>query len=120
MRLHAERSEADMSIPSHRHLVEQRWRKDGDLDLLMERIHQMHVVPDVLPVLHPTVDLHVTARLMPEHFDSLMRRNRFQRRVNTFKEVIPGNYLIPQQVRSRKNRRRPLTIRRRVSHPSST
>ncbi|KAJ7102552.1 phosphatidylethanolamine-binding protein, partial [Mycena belliarum] len=90
---------ADMSIPSHRHLVEQRWRKDGDLDLLMERIHQMHVVPDALPVMHPSLDLHVTARLMPEHFDTLMRRNRSQRRVNTFKEVIPGNYLTPKQTR---------------------
>ncbi|KAJ7440001.1 phosphatidylethanolamine-binding protein, partial [Mycena galericulata] len=90
---------ADLSIPSHRHLVEQRWRKDGDLDLLMERIHQMHVVPDVLPVLHPSLDLHVAARLMPKHFDALMRRNRFQRRLNTFKDVIPGNYLTPQQTR---------------------
>ncbi|KAF7340205.1 hypothetical protein MVEN_01939100 [Mycena venus] len=90
---------ADMRIPSHRHLVEQRWRKDGDLDLLMERLHQMNVVPDVLPVLHPSIDLHVTARLMPEHFESLMKRNRFQRRVNTFKEVIPGNYLTPRQTR---------------------
>jgi large subunit ribosomal protein L35 len=89
---------ADMRIPSHRHLLEQRWRKDGDLDLLMERLHQMKVVPDVLPVLHPSVDLHVTARLMPEHFESLMKRNRFQRRVNTFKEVVPGNYLTPRQV----------------------
>ncbi|KAJ7356629.1 phosphatidylethanolamine-binding protein, partial [Mycena albidolilacea] len=90
---------ADMRIPSHRHLLEQRWRKDGDLDLLMERLHQMKVVPDVLPVLHPSVDLHVTARLMPEHFESLMKRNRFQRRVNTFKEVVPGNYLTPRQTR---------------------
>ncbi|KAK7040598.1 hypothetical protein R3P38DRAFT_429814 [Favolaschia claudopus] len=89
----------DMHIPSHRHLIEQRWRKDGDLDLLMERLHQMNVIPDVLPVMHPSVDLHVTARLMPTHFESLMKRNRFQRRVNTFKEVIPGNYLTPQQTR---------------------
>ncbi|KAJ7151686.1 phosphatidylethanolamine-binding protein [Mycena filopes] len=89
----------DMSIPAHRHLVEQRWRKDGDLDLLMERMHQMHVIPDVLPVMHPSLDLHVAARLMPQHFDALMERNKFQRRVNTFKDVIPGNYLIPQQTR---------------------
>lgn len=88
-----------MTIPSHRHLVEQRWRKDGALDLLMERIHQMNVIPDVLPVLHPSVDLHIAARLMPEHFDTLMRRNRLQRRVNTFKDVVPGNYLTPQQTR---------------------
>ncbi|KAJ7652057.1 phosphatidylethanolamine-binding protein [Mycena polygramma] len=90
---------ADMSVPSHRHLVEQRWRKDGDLDLLMERLHQMHVIPDALPVLHPSLDLHVTARLMPEHFESLMKRNKFQRRVNTFKGVVPGNYLTPRQTR---------------------
>ncbi|KAJ7194173.1 phosphatidylethanolamine-binding protein, partial [Mycena pura] len=98
---------ADMSVPSHRHLVEQRWRKDGDLDLLMERIHQMHVVvwgvfpdvPDVLPVLHPSLDLHLTARLLPVHFDALMHRNRAQRRVNTFKDVVPGNYLTPRQTR---------------------
>ncbi|KAJ7232848.1 phosphatidylethanolamine-binding protein [Mycena haematopus] len=90
---------ADMRIPSHRHLVEQRWRQEGDLDLLMERLHQMKVLPDVLPVLHPSIDLHVTARLMPEHFESLMKRNRFQRRVNTFKEVVPGNYLTPRQTR---------------------
>ncbi|KAF8213817.1 phosphatidylethanolamine-binding protein [Mycena galopus ATCC 62051] len=70
---------ADMRIPSHRHL--------------------MHVLPDVLPILHPSIDLHVTARLMPEHFESLMKRNRFQRRVNTFKEVVPGNYLTPRQTR---------------------
>ncbi|KAJ7031502.1 phosphatidylethanolamine-binding protein [Mycena alexandri] len=89
----------DMSIPSHRHLVEQRWRKDGDLDLLMERVHQMNVIPDVLPILHPSIDLHVAARLMPQHFDALMERNKFQRRLNTFKDVIPGNYLIPQQTR---------------------
>ncbi|KAJ7293947.1 phosphatidylethanolamine-binding protein [Mycena rebaudengoi] len=90
---------ADMTIPSHRHLVEQRWRKDGDLDLLMERIHQMHVIPDVIPALHPSLDLHVTARLMPDRFDTLMRRNTFQRRVNTFKRVVPGRYLTPQQTR---------------------
>ncbi|KAJ7725524.1 phosphatidylethanolamine-binding protein [Mycena maculata] len=90
---------SDLSIPSHRHLLRQRWRSDGALDLLMERIHQMHVVPDVLPVLHPSIDLHVAARLMPVHFDSLMKRNRAQRRVNTFKEVEPGRYLTPKQTR---------------------
>lgn len=92
-----------MSVPSHRHLVEQRWRKDGDLDLLMERIHQMHLVPDVLPVLHPSLDLHLTACLLPVHFDALMHRNRAQRRVNTFKDVVPGNYLTPRQVRRRRS-----------------
>ncbi|KAG5646911.1 hypothetical protein DXG03_001987 [Asterophora parasitica] len=47
---------ADMEKPAHRHLVEQRWRKEGDLDLLMERLHQMKVIPDVLPDLRPSID----------------------------------------------------------------
>ncbi|ESK95585.1 hypothetical protein Moror_12659 [Moniliophthora roreri MCA 2997] len=53
---------ADTTKRSHRHLVEQRWRGDGKLDLLMERIHQMHVCPDVLPVIHPSVDLDVNVK----------------------------------------------------------
>jgi hypothetical protein len=53
---------------------------------------------DLLPVLHPSVDLHVTARLKLEHFESLMKWNRSQRRVNTFKEVITGNYLTLRQI----------------------
>jgi large subunit ribosomal protein L35 len=28
----------------------------------MERVHQMNVIPDVLPELHPNFDLHVTVR----------------------------------------------------------
>ncbi|KAH8977882.1 PEBP-like protein [Lactarius akahatsu] len=54
---------ADMSQKVYRHLVEQRWRNEGALDLLMERLYQMHVIPDVLPVLQPTVDLRV---VLPE------------------------------------------------------
>jgi large subunit ribosomal protein L35 len=32
-----------------RYLAQQAWRKEGGLDLLMQRIHQMGVVPDVVP-----------------------------------------------------------------------
>ncbi|KAF8624834.1 hypothetical protein AX15_005717 [Amanita polypyramis BW_CC] len=78
----------DMTKPSHRHLLEQRWRKEGELDLLMERIHQMHVVPDVLPELHPSIDLHVTATALPQEI---------RLRSNSDKEVKPGIFLIPQQ-----------------------
>jgi len=59
---------ANMSKLSHRYLAEQKWRKEGDLDLLMERIYQMNVVPDVLPVLKPSIDLHVIARTTPKEF----------------------------------------------------
>ncbi|KAN0101061.1 hypothetical protein V8E55_001045 [Tylopilus felleus] len=55
---------ADMSKVVYRHIMEQRWRKEGALDLLMERIHQMHVVPDVVPDIHPSFDLRVS---FPEH-----------------------------------------------------
>lgn len=34
-----------------RHMAGQAWRKEGGLDQLMQRIHQMGVVPDVIPTL---------------------------------------------------------------------
>ncbi|KAJ8088704.1 mitochondrial 54S ribosomal protein YmL35 [Marasmius tenuissimus] len=79
---------ANMRVPSHRYLVEQRWRKDGKLDLLMERIHQMNIVPDVLPVIHPSIDLDVTVK------PPLNRTFVSPRRIFL---VEPGKYLTPQQ-----------------------
>ncbi|THU88201.1 PEBP-like protein, partial [Dendrothele bispora CBS 962.96] len=79
---------ADMRKPSHRHLVEQRWRQDGKLDLLMERVYQMNVVPDILPAIHPTVDLDVTVFLP----SSRLLRSR--------KRVLltePGKFVLPHQ-----------------------
>ncbi|KAF8665071.1 hypothetical protein AX16_000539 [Volvariella volvacea WC 439] len=77
-----------MDKPVHRHLVEQKWRKEGDLDLLMERIHQMHVVPDVLPVLHPSIDLRVTAKhTSKQYWDT--------KKVES--SVEPGSFLLPEQ-----------------------
>ncbi|TFK76620.1 PEBP-like protein [Pluteus cervinus] len=78
----------DMSKPVHRHILEQRWRKEGNLDLLMERIHQMNVVPDVIPVLHPSVDLHITAKNTP---DQCRRTKKIESRVE------PGIFLAPEQ-----------------------
>lgn len=77
----------DMSVPSNRHLVEQRWRKEGDLDLLMERLHQMKVVPDLLPDIRPSLDLHLTARGWSRTWSLL----------DTFRVVEPGTYLLPAQ-----------------------
>ncbi|CUA77778.1 54S ribosomal protein L35, mitochondrial [Rhizoctonia solani] len=50
----------DLTQPVYRHLLEQDWRQKGTLDLLMERVHQMKVIPDVLAFFHPTVDLRVS------------------------------------------------------------
>ncbi|KAG6901576.1 hypothetical protein C0995_010305 [Termitomyces sp. Mi166 len=79
---------ADMTNPVHRHLVEQKWRNDGDLDLLMERLHQMHVIPDVLPDLRPTIDVHVVAH-------TTIKERLASKKVHT--TVEPGTFLLPDQ-----------------------
>ncbi|KAF9261856.1 PEBP-like protein [Marasmius fiardii PR-910] len=93
-----------MRILSHRYLVEQRWREDGKLDLLMERIHQMNVIPDVLPVMHPSVDLDVTVK------PPLNRAFISSRRVFL---VEPGRFLTPQQTI------KPPTLFPHVYHPDT-
>ncbi|KAG8763898.1 hypothetical protein FRC11_009420 [Ceratobasidium sp. 423] len=50
----------DLTQPVYRYLLEQNWRQKGALDLLMERVHQMNVIPDILPSFHPTVDLRIS------------------------------------------------------------
>jgi len=84
-----------MTKPVYRHLAEQRWRDEGGLDLLMERIHQMKVVPDVLPLLHPSLDLRVTFPKSPPH--SLSAREQTKR---IHQEVEPGVFLLPEQTRN--------------------
>ncbi|KAL4401892.1 mitochondrial 54S ribosomal protein YmL35 [Malassezia pachydermatis] len=48
-----------MTKPVFRHLREQSWRLGGSLDRLEERLQCMHVLPDVVPSVQPTVDLEV-------------------------------------------------------------
>lgn len=50
----------------------------------------MNVIPDVLPALHPTVDLRVTFPEAPTD------RNRARRKAH--RAVEPGTYLVPEQV----------------------
>ena len=54
------RGRGHMDKPVFRHLAEQRWVKHGGLDLLMQRVWQLKVVPDVLPIMGPTAPLTVT------------------------------------------------------------
>lgn len=56
----------------------------------MERLYQMNVIPDVLPQIRPTVDLHVVARTTPGVFFDT-------KKVQT--QVEPGTFLRPKQVR---------------------
>ncbi|KAL4065768.1 phosphatidylethanolamine-binding protein [Scleroderma yunnanense] len=83
---------ADMSTAVDRHIVERRWREEGRLDELMERIHQMFVVPDVVPHLHPSLDLRVT---YPEHLVERRHNGESSKRKHAL--VEPGTYLHPEQ-----------------------
>ncbi|GMK56831.1 hypothetical protein CspeluHIS016_0306710 [Cutaneotrichosporon spelunceum] len=44
-----------------RELAERAWRRNGGLDLLMQRLFQLGVVPDLLPDILPTADMTVSA-----------------------------------------------------------
>ncbi|WVR09642.1 hypothetical protein IAU60_006715 [Kwoniella sp. DSM 27419] len=50
----------DMSKTIYRWLAEQKWKKEGGLDLLMQRVLQMNVVPDLLPEIPATAPLVLT------------------------------------------------------------
>lgn len=59
----------------------------------MERVYQMNVVPDVLPVLRPSIDLQLAFPEGPPQ--SVVARTR---RARKYKTVEPGVYLLPEQV----------------------
>ncbi|KAI0307390.1 phosphatidylethanolamine-binding protein [Multifurca ochricompacta] len=99
---------ANMSQNVYRHLIEQRWRNEGALDLLMERIYQMHVIPDVLPLLQPTVDLRVVFPEAPPK--NVVLRARAKRKTAP---VEPGVFLVNEQTR------RPPKLYTTVFHPES-
>ncbi|OCH88352.1 PEBP-like protein [Obba rivulosa] len=83
---------ADMNKLVYRRLIEQRWREEGALDLLMERIHQMKVVPDLLAELHPSIDLRINFPEPPP--EDIYKRTRVKRK---FEKVQPGVFLKPEQ-----------------------
>ncbi|KAK9899746.1 PEBP-like protein [Cystobasidium minutum MCA 4210] len=53
---------ADMSKPVNRYLAEQAWRDNGDLGILMQRVSQMNIVPDLIGHIAPQVDLRVSLK----------------------------------------------------------
>lgn len=59
----------------------------------MERIHQMNVVPDLLPSLHPSLDLRINFPEKPPQ--SVYLRTRVKRK---YEKVEPGIFLLPEQV----------------------
>ncbi|KAF8508468.1 phosphatidylethanolamine-binding protein [Gautieria morchelliformis] len=84
--------------PVYRHLAEQQWRHDGPLDLLMERLHQMHIIPDLLPALHPDMDLRVQ---FPDPARLRGPRTAHDRaREKAYAAVEPGRFLAVAQTLS--------------------
>lgn len=53
---HFPNGSGDMNRPIHRHLSDKKWREYKRL-ILMQRISQMHIVPDILPHLDPTAEV---------------------------------------------------------------
>ncbi|KAF2102586.1 PEBP-like protein, partial [Rhizodiscina lignyota] len=49
----------DMSKPVYRHLADQKWRS-YEHKIVMQRITQMNVIPDVLPTIDPIVQLNIS------------------------------------------------------------
>lgn len=49
----------DMNKPVYRHLAEQKWRS-YERKIVMQRIQQMNVVPDVLPKVDPTIQVRLS------------------------------------------------------------
>lgn len=90
VRWKAKNGMADMSNAVDRHIIEKRWREEGRLDELMERIHQMFIVPDVIPYLHPSLDLRVT-------YPQARTTSRRQPGKTQHMLVEPGTFLLPEQ-----------------------
>ncbi|GAA5825143.1 hypothetical protein JCM11251_006117 [Rhodosporidiobolus azoricus] len=58
-RWRAKNGQADLSKPVYRQLAQRAWRTQGDLAILMQRVTQMHVVPDLLPSISPSADVRI-------------------------------------------------------------
>ncbi|KAL7004681.1 mitochondrial 54S ribosomal protein YmL35 [Cystobasidiomycetes sp. EMM_F5] len=91
--------QSSMSEPVMRYMAEQAWRKDGRLGILvdalcitalftnsqqyvllqMQRVTQMHIVPDLLAIIDPDVDMSIS--------------------VKEGRSVVPGSYLLASQTR---------------------
>ncbi|KAJ4306494.1 mitochondrial 54S ribosomal protein YmL35 [Collariella sp. IMI 366227] len=56
-----EDGQGDMNKPVYRFLAERKWRS-MDRKMVLQRIEQFHIVPDLLPKFEPTMDLKMTFR----------------------------------------------------------
>ncbi|KAF9513867.1 hypothetical protein BS47DRAFT_1485340 [Hydnum rufescens UP504] len=102
VRWNFKQGQMDLTKPVYRYLLNQRWRKMGRLDRLMERVYQMSVIPDVLPSIRPNVDIRVNfsaaAKLTPPEIIARSRTPVHRKRLaSELSDVIPGLFLTPAQ-----------------------
>lgn len=78
---------ADLSKPIYRHLARQRWDSMA-YKILVQRLEQFHIVPDVLPEFDPIIDVQLTFRgfrIQPgEVVDSLITESPPNLRLQVF------------------------------------
>jgi large subunit ribosomal protein L35 len=79
----------DMNKPVYRHLAERKWQS-YDRKLIVQRIEQFHIVPDILPKLEPSVDVQLFFRRMKvppgQVVDSLVSEVAPRLRVQSFEK----------------------------------
>jgi large subunit ribosomal protein L35 len=80
-------SPGDMNLPIYRHLADKDWRKYRRL-VLMQRIQQLHIVPDVLPYADPAAEVSLywgRNRIQPGTIvNSLMSENPCKLKIQPF------------------------------------
>ncbi|KZT61776.1 PEBP-like protein [Calocera cornea HHB12733] len=89
----------DLALPIYRHLTEHKWRHEGALDLLMETLWQMNVIPDLLPWVDPTVDMRLRFPAPPGQASQATQpaESSETRESSPPEPVKPGTFLLPSQ-----------------------
>ncbi|KAF8320624.1 phosphatidylethanolamine-binding protein [Cantharellus anzutake] len=97
VRWNFENNQMDLNQPVYRHLLEQKWRTKGRLDRLMERIYQMHVVPDVIPIIRPAVDVRVNFAdtVTPRYISTPRIPVPEKKWAKDLSDVVPGSFVSP-------------------------
>ncbi|SCV73371.1 BQ2448_7297 [Microbotryum intermedium] len=92
-RWRAKHGHGDPTKAIYRHLAEKRWRTEGALAILMQRVTQMSLVPDVLPEFDPVLDVQIS---VADHSKEPLQ---------------PGVFTLPRQTRE------PFQVSAHVFHP---
>lgn len=76
-----------MSKPVYRHLQDRRWRS-YERKIVEQRLHQMHVIPDVLPTFNPIVQLNLRFLGKKFHHGDIVASNKSETPPNVLLQVF--------------------------------